>query len=477
MSQHYDIVVGLEVHIQLKTKSKLFCADATDFGAEPNTQVSVISLAHPGTLPMLNSEAINMAVLLGLALDCTISPVGHFDRKHYFYPDLPKGYQTSQLTHPILEGGKLDIGGGQQVAIHHVHLEEDAGKSIHDLYPNLSCIDLNRAGMPLLELVTEPVIHSSDEAFAFLTRLRKLVRWLGICDGNMEEGSLRADANISVKPAGTTVLGTKVEVKNLNSIRNVKRAIESEAARQIALLESGEKVIQQTRGYDADTNTTQPQRDKEEANDYRYFPCPDIPPFTISAEQVARQKQLMPELPEAMAHRFQQQFQLSEQDAAMLTEEPELATYFQEVLKSTSHTKATANWLNGPVRATLNQHGLDWNDWNLPAATLAGIVNIVAEGNVDFSQAAAKLLPAALEEPNGNMADLAAKLGIVAEKDDAQIAGWVKEVIGKMPKEVATYKQGKKNLLGLFIGEVKKLSKGKADPKTTKQLLEDELAK
>lgn len=476
MPQQYDLVVGLEVHIQLKTRSKLFCADATLFGAEPNTQVSAISLAHPGTLPMLNREAVNMAVKLGLALGSDITPIGHFDRKHYFYPDLPKGFQTSQLTHPVLTGGTLAIGPNQQVAIHHVHLEEDAGKSIHDLLPNETCIDLNRAGMPLLELVTEPVIHSSDEAFAFLTQLRKLVRWLGICDGNMEEGSLRADANISIKPAGSTVLGTKVEVKNLNSIRNVKRAIDAEAARQQQLLQAGEKIVQQTRGYEADTNTTHAQREKEEAHDYRYFPCPDIPPFSIHETQIAKVRGIMPEMPEAMAARFQQTG-LSAQDAQAMTEDLVVAQYFENMITAGADAKTSANWLMGPVKAWCNQENRELAEMPLSPERLAEISAIVRSGAVDFSVAAAKLLPAALADANSPITTLAQSLGIVQEKDDNQIATWVQAVLAAMPDKVAEYKKGKKNLLGLFMGEVKRLSSGKADPRLTKQILEDELGK
>ena len=476
MSTAYDLVVGLEVHIQLATQSKLFCADATQFGAEPNTQVSAISLAHPGTLPMLNTEAINMAIKLGLALGSTIQPVGHFDRKHYFYPDLPKGYQTSQLTHPILEGGELFIDDNRSIAIHHVHLEEDAGKSIHDLLPNESCIDLNRAGMPLLELVTEPVIFSSDDAFAFLTNLRKLVRWLGICDGNMEEGSLRADANISVKPAGSTILGTKVEVKNLNSIRNVKRAIEAEEARQIALLQRGEKVVQQTRGYNADTNTTAAQREKEEAHDYRYFPCPDIPPFTILPQQIERIASNMPILPQALKMQFEE-LGLSAKDATEMTDDRETADYFEALVKQGIAAKVAANWLMGPVRTWCNQSAIEFGEFPLPPERLAEIAGLVTAGQVDFSTAANKLLPETILNSDASTMVLATRLGILQEKDNEQITEWVKSVLSAMPEQVIAYKKGKKNLFGLFMGEVKKASKGKADARITKEILEHELAK
>jgi aspartyl-tRNA(Asn)/glutamyl-tRNA(Gln) amidotransferase subunit B len=462
------------VHIQLLTHSKLFCADATGFGAAPNTQVSPISLAHPGTLPMLNKHAVELAIKLGLALQCDISSNSHFDRKHYFYPDLPKGYQTSQLTDPILVGGIVKTGLGD-IPIHHIHLEEDAGKSIHDADDDFTCIDLNRAGMPLLELVTDPAMHSSDEAFAFLTELRKLVRWLGVCDGNMEEGSLRCDANISIRPAGETKLGTKVEVKNLNSIRNVKRAIDAEVARQTSLAQKGERIIQETRGYNADTNTTSGQREKEEANDYRYFPCPDLPPFTTNSTQIAAIASTMPALPHQLKQQFEQELLLPTQDAEVLTEDKDIADYFLELLQAGAPAKPAANWINGPVKSWMNEMQKDITDFPIKATQLVAIIDIVQQGKVNFSTAATKLLPALLATPSTNVGELAATLGLLQQSDAGELETWVMEVLQKMPDKVKEYQKGKKGLIGLFVGEVKKLSKGKADPQVVTKILEEKL--
>ncbi|RYF82418.1 MAG: Asp-tRNA(Asn)/Glu-tRNA(Gln) amidotransferase subunit GatB, partial [Chitinophagaceae bacterium] len=349
-NERYELVIGLEVHAQLMTRSKLFCGDPTNFGAEPNTQVSPVSLAHPGTLPVMNKEVIDLAVTLGLALHCNINRYNYFARKNYFYPDLPKGYQVSQDTAPICTGGYLDIeskDGPHQVVLNRIHMEEDAGKSIHDLEDGYSCIDLNRAGTPLLEIVTEPCLHSAEQAFAFLTSLRKLLRWLNVCDGNMEEGSMRCDANISVRPVGQKELGTRVEVKNLNSIRNVKRAIEIESERLIDLLERGEKVVQQTRSFDADKQTTFALRSKEEANDYRYFPEPDLPAFFLSDEQVAQVKAAMPILPEQLEEKYQQAYNLSAYDAALICSDKDDAAFYEQLVADNSFYKAAANWMNG----------------------------------------------------------------------------------------------------------------------------------
>ncbi|MEI2747636.1 MAG: Asp-tRNA(Asn)/Glu-tRNA(Gln) amidotransferase subunit GatB [Ferruginibacter sp.] len=335
-SDKYQLVIGLEVHAQLLTKSKLFCSDPTTFGAAPNTQVSPVSLAHPGTLPVMNKKAIELAVKLGTALNCEIEQHNYFARKNYFYPDLPKGYQVSQHTAPICKGGQLYIettDGNKYVQLNRIHMEEDAGKSIHDANENYSCIDLNRAGVPLLEIVTEPVIHSADEAFAFLTELRKILRWLEVCDGNMEEGSMRCDANISVRLMGDTHLGKRVEVKNLNSIRNVKRAIEIEKERLIQLVENGNPVVQETRSYDADKNITFSLRSKEDAEDYRYFPEPDLPPFHITAEYISEIKNSLPPLPEVLKDKYTRDFGLSGLDAAALCADKSEVDYFESLIK------------------------------------------------------------------------------------------------------------------------------------------------
>ncbi len=461
----YQPVIGLEVHIQLLTRTKLFCSDHAAYGAAPNTQVSPVSLAHPGTLPVLNREALDFAIQLGLALGSKITRRGWFDRKHYFYPDLPKGYQTTQLNAPIIVGGSL-----AGVAIHHVHLEEDAGKSIHDADPHQSCIDLNRAGVPLLELVTEPVIHDAETAAVFLTELRKLVRWLGICDGNMEEGSLRCDANISLRPAGETKLGTKVEVKNINSIRFVRKAIEAEIKRQAVILDKGEKVIQQTRGYDEVNDTTLAQRDKEEAHDYRFFPCPDLPPFTVTEEQLVKLKEQMPLLPQQQEKVFTD-IGLSAQDAKWLAEEKSFAAYFTLLIQETSATKAAANWMLGPVKKWLNEKHADIENFPGPPAQLASLIDFVESGKVNFSTAASALFPKLAEQPGIKVAELATSLNLIQESDTGVLETWVNEVLGAMPDKVAEYKKGKKGLIGLFVGEVKKKSKGKADPQLTTELI------
>jgi aspartyl-tRNA(Asn)/glutamyl-tRNA(Gln) amidotransferase subunit B len=375
-------------------------------------------------------------------------------------------------------GGQLKVGiGGEEkfVQIHHIHLEEDAGKSIHDADPDYSCIDLNRAGVPLLELVTEPVIRSSEEAYAFLTNLRKLVRWTGICDGNMEEGSLRCDANISIRPVGETKLGTKVEVKNLNSIRNVRRAIDAEVERQTKALQNGETIIQQTRGYDADTNTTAGQRDKEEANDYRYLPCPDLPPFEISDAWLNEVQAMLPELPETLFEKYTSTLGLPAQDAEVLTEEKALSDYFNILVKETPHVKPAANWLLGPVKSWLNGQNADITALPLAPAQLAAVIEIVQSGAVSFSAASSTLLPALLQQPSADVKTLAATLNLVMDSNEDELEAWVSEVLTAMPDKVKEYQKGKKGLIGLFVGEVKKKSRGKADPKKTTALLESRL--
>ena len=467
----YQPVIGLEVHIQLLTRSKLFCADSAAYGGMPNTQVSPISLAHPGTLPVLNKQAVRFAIQLGLALGSQIARKGWFDRKHYFYPDLPKGYQTTQLHAPIIVGGSL-----AGVAIHHVHLEEDAGKSIHDADPENTYIDLNRAGVPLLELVTEPCIHDSATAAKFLTELRKLVRWIGICDGNMEEGSLRCDANVSIRPKGETKLGTKVEIKNINSIRFVRKAIESEVARQIKLTEKGENIIQQTRGYDADNDTTHAQRDKEEAHDYRYFPCPDLPPFTVSEQELEAIRLGMDVLPAEMEIFFTNAG-LPLQDAQVLAEDKDFSQYMQQLLAVTTEPKAAANWMLGPVKKWLNDQHTDIKAFPISALQFGKLVGLTSSGKVNFSMAAAKVFPALIQNPEADPLEIALNLGCLQEANEDALEQWVKEVIEAMPDKVKEYQKGKKGLLGLFVGEVKKRSKGKADPAKATVLLQEMLQK
>lgn len=475
----YELVVGLEVHAQLQSATKLFCADPTAFGADPNTQVSPVSLAHPGTLPRLNRSVIDMAVRFGLSMGCSIQRKNYFARKHYFYPDLPKGYQVSQLQDPICGGGGLHIRsqeGKKWVQLHHIHLEEDAGKSLHDILPDYSCIDLNRAGVPLLEIVTEPCIHSAEDAFLFLTKLRQRLRWTGVCDGNMEEGSMRCDANISVRPVGQEKLGTRVEVKNLNSIRNVRRAIEVEAQRLIGLLESGQTIRQETRHFDAMRGDTIALRSKEEAEDYRYFPDPDLPPFIITEEQLEKIRVSMPVMPEALCRQWQEDYELSEYDASVISAEKETADYFMAVLAHTTKAKAVANWVTGPLKQYSNEQQLGFDALPWKPAQIADLIELTESGQVSFSNASTRLLKACIDEPGTNAIELAKALNLLQERDEGALFTWVDEVLAAMPDKVREYKSGKKGLIGLFAGEVKKRSKGKADMQMVQKIITDKLS-
>ena len=476
--EKYEAVIGLEVHTQLLTKSKLFCGDSTVFGNAPNTNISPVSLAHPGTLPVMNKKAIDYAIKLGLAFNCDIVRNNYFARKNYFYPDLPKGYQVSQHTTPICKNGYVTInveGKEKKVLLNRIHLEEDAGKSIHDADENYTCIDLNRAGVPLLEIVSEPDMHTAEEAFAYVTEIRKIVRYLQICDGNMEEGSMRCDANVSVRLRGDRKLGTKVEVKNLNSIRNVKRAIDFEIARLINILENEEELIQQTRSFDASNGTTFSLRDKEEANDYRYFPEPDLAPFFISDEKIETIKNSLPELPASLEKRFMEQYQLPLSDAKVLCDDRETANLFMNIINHTTNYKAAANWVLGPVKSYLNDNNTSITDIKLSGDTFAKLIEIVDKGMVSFGIAANKIFPVLLQFPDKEPIKIAEDLNVLLEKNDDSLHSWVDEVLSKMPDKVLEYKKGKKNLIGLFSGEIKKISKGKADMKAVSEILNQKL--
>jgi aspartyl-tRNA(Asn)/glutamyl-tRNA(Gln) amidotransferase subunit B len=473
----YEAVIGLEVHAQLRTQSKLFTGDSASFGAEPNTHISPITLGHPGTLPKTNKKAVEYAIMMGLACHCEIERYNYFARKNYFYPDLPKGYQVSQHTTPICKGGFVTIKTKdveKNVQLNRIHLEEDAGKSIHDADENFTCIDFNRAGVPLIEIVTEPDMHSAEEAFQYVTEIRKLVRWIGVCDGNMEEGSLRCDANVSIRLKGETTLGTKVEVKNLNSIRNVKKAIEFEIDRMIAMVEKGETIIQQTRSFDADHDTTFAIRDKEEANDYRYFPEPDLTPFQLTEEFITSIQSKLPALPEELYKKYQT-LGLSEYDSHQLCDEKSASDYFEQTIKYSKNYKAIVNWMAGPLRQALNEKHSNFNDLPITPKTLASLISIVDEGKVNFSIAHLKILPVLLANPKKEPLQVATELNLLQVHGSHDIEVWVNEVLAKMPEKVAEYKKGKKGLMGLFVGEIKKASKGKADPKIATQLLEEKL--
>ena len=474
MDSGFETVIGLEVHAQLLTNSKLFCGDSANFGAEPNTNVSPITLGHPGTLPMLNRKAVEYAVKLGLACNCSITRNNYFARKNYFYPDLPKGYQISQHTSPVCVGGFVTIktsAGTKHIELNRIHLEEDAGKSLHDVDENATAVDFNRAGVPLVEIVTEPCLSSGDEAYAYLTELRKILRYLGVCDGNMEEGSMRCDANISVRRKGETRLGTKVEVKNLNSIRNVKRAIEFESQRLIEILSKGEEVIQQTRSFDAANGTTFALRSKEEANDYRYFADPDLVPFEVSEELISGIRAAIPMLPEQRIEKYMQKFQLPEYDAAVITEEREFADYFEKVIEHTGNYKSASNWMLGPVKSHLNENGLTIKEFALPPAAIAEMIALCDEGKVNFSTASSVIFRELIKDPSKKADNIVSEKNLAQDAGESEINNWVDEVLKKMPDKVTEYRKGKKGLIGLFVGEVKKVSRGKADPKLTNEIL------
>lgn len=471
--EKYEVVVGLEVHAQLATASKLFCGDSAAFGAAPNTHVSPITLAHPGTLPKTNKKAVEYAVKMGLACHCAIAPFTYFSRKNYFYPDLPKGYQISQNVHPICDKGYISIktaDGYRNVMLDHIHLEDDAGKSIHDVYDDYTCVDYNRAGVPLIEIVSLPDMHSAEEAFQYVTEIRRLVRWLGICDGNMEEGSLRCDANVSIRLKGETELGTKVEVKNLNSIRNVKKAIEIEVDRMVALVEKGKKIIQQTRSFDASNDTTFALRDKEEANDYRYFPEPDLAPLELTEEYVSAQKAALPALPQELQLHYQNDFALSAYDAEQLCSDRAISDYFNEVAQLSKNYKAVANWINGPLRQSGN-----FGEANITPRQLAALIALIDDGKMNFSIASAKLLPLLISDPTADPLEIATANNLLQSNDQGQLELWADQALASMLDKVQEYKKGKKGLIGLFVGQVKKLSKGKADPKATMDLLTKKL--
>ena len=479
----YEIVVGLEVHARLLTKSKLFCGDSSVFGDEPNTNISTITLAHPGTLPKMNREAIAFAVKLGLACHSDIEKHNYFARKNYFYPDLPKGYQVSQHTTPICKGGYVTIKtplSEKNVRLNRIHMEEDAGKSLHDVYTNETALDYNRAGVALLEIVTEPDIRSGDEAAAYLTELRKLVRYLEICDGNMEEGSLRCDANVSVRRVGDEKLGTKVEVKNLNSIRNVKTAIEFEADRLIGLLEKGETVLQQTRSFDAMNASTFAIRDKEDAEDYRYFPEPDLTPFALTDDFINSIKETIPVLQKQRIEKYIASYQLGVYDSNALTEEKEFADYFEQLVQLNNvaiKPKSAANWMLGPVKTWLNEKNKAISDFPIKPGRLFQLIKLVEENKLSFSVASSKVFSLLLDNPELDAETAAAKMDLIMDSNSDAILPIADAVLLQFQDKVNDYKKGKKGLLSLFVGEVIKRSKGKADPKIVNEILIQKLNK
>ena len=473
----YEIVVGLEVHAQLLTKSKLFCGDSIAFGAEPNTHVSPVTLGHPGTLPKMNKKAIEFAIKMGLACHCEIVKHNYFARKNYFYPDLPKGYQVSQHTTPICKGGfvKIKADAEKHIRLNRIHLEEDAGKSLHDIDPENTCIDYNRAGTPLIEIVTEPDIRSAEEAFSCLTEIRKLVRYLEICDGNMEEGSLRCDANISVRKKGETQLGTKVEVKNLNSIRNVKRAIDTEAKRLIDILENGGIITQQTRSFDANNGISFAIRDKEDADDYRYFPEPDLTPFNLQDDFIETIRRNIPALQEERIKKYTSALRLSEYDAAVLTEEKAFSDYFENVIQYTDNYKGAANWMLGPVKSWMNENNKEISQFPIQPKQIASLIDLIDSGRISFSAASTKIFSQLINDPSKSPLQIATEENLIQQSDVSILEPVIDQVLIKYADKVKEYKKGKKGLLALFVGEVMRQSKGKADPKITNELLVEKL--
>lgn len=482
MSLHdkYEAVIGLEVHIQLSTKSKMYCADSAEYGGLPNTQVSPISLGHPGTLPFINKRAIEYAVRLGLSVHANIREENQFARKNYFYADLPKGYQITQDKTPICTGGYVNIKTkdvSKTINLTRIHMEEDAGKSMHDQDPFDSLIDLNRAGVPLLEIVSEPDLRSGDEAYVYLNEIRKLVRYLEICDGNMEEGSLRCDANISVRLRGAKEFGKKVEVKNMNSFRNVQRAIEFEIDRHIECLEKGEEIKVETRSFDAIAGTTFALRSKETANDYRYFPEPDLQPVLVNENYIAEIKSKLPELPQVLFERYTKEFKLTEYDANILTELKAEAIYFNQLTSICKNYKAAANWMIGPIRGFLNENALSIQQFPLSVEKIAGVIELIDENKISFAAASQKLFNELIKQPTESPESLAQSLNIIQESNVGALQELVNEAIAKYPEKVTEYKGGKTGLLAMFMGEVMKLSKGKADPKVASQLVKETLDK
>ena len=475
----WETVIGLEVHVQLSTASKLFSGTSTEFGAAPNTQASIYDLAMPGTLPVLNKEALKMAVKFGLAIDAEIGRMSVFDRKNYFYPDLPKGYQTSQLDHPTVGKGKLviDMEDGTQktIGVTRAHMEEDAGKSLHEDFHGKSGIDLNRAGTPLLEIVSEPDLRSAKEAVAYLKKLHSIILYLGISDGDMSQGSMRCDANVSIRPKGATEYGTRTELKNINSFRFVEKAINIEVERQIDIIEDGGRIIQETRLYDSDRNETRSMRSKEVANDYRYFPEPDLLPVVIDDAFIEAVRQTLPELPDVKKARFQEQYGLSEYDAMVLSSDLATADYFEAVAEASGDAKLSANWVMGDLQAVLNAGELPIAKSPVSAGALAGLIARIKDDTI--SSKIAKTVFEAMVAGEGDADSIIESKGLKQVTDTGAIEKLVNDVIAGNPAQVQQFKEGKEQVIGFFVGQVMKASQGKANPGQVNKMLKEKLSK
>ncbi len=475
----FEAVIGLEVHVQLLTKSKVFSPDANKFGSEPNQHIHVISLGHPGSMPKLNKKALEYAIEMGLACHSEITRYNFFDRKNYFYPDLPKGYQVTQDKTPVCKGGYVEIAFDtetpRKIVLHKIHMEEDAGKLMHVDGKDISAVDYNRAGVPLIEIVTDPMITSSQDAGLFLTEIRKMVRFLGISDGHMEEGSLRCDANVSIRKKGVTTLGNKVEVKNLNSIRYVQKAIEVEIERQTNLTLQGQPIISETRLFDPEKNQTYGMRMKEELNDYRYFPEPDLAPFVVDDAMLEGIRNKMAKLPRQYFDDFTQKYSLPAYDALVLTEKRDFAHLFEDTIAHTKCYKQVSNWLMGPIKSYSKENGISLAKLKLTGVMLADLVNLVEKGTVSYTVCCQNIFPEALKTGKAPH-DIAHDMNLVQESDSDVLLPIIEEVIAQNADKVQMYRNGKKGLLGMFMGEVMKKTKGKADPKLANQLLVESLA-
>ncbi|MGH7655520.1 MAG: Asp-tRNA(Asn)/Glu-tRNA(Gln) amidotransferase subunit GatB [Gemmatimonadaceae bacterium] len=469
MTAKYEMIVGLEVHVQLKTRTKAFCRCSTSFGDPPNTNTCPVCLALPGALPVLNERAVELATRAALALGLDVHERSVFARKNYFYPDLPKGYQISQADRPLAERGTLAIGGGRSIGITRIHMEEDAGKSVHDRFPGFTAIDLNRAGVPLIEIVSEPEIRSSAEAGAYLRALREILLYAEVSDCSMEEGSLRVDANVSARPFGEAAYRTRTEIKNLNSFSNVERALELEFARHCAVYDSGGSIVQQTMLFDAHKNEVRGARSKEGSHDYRYFPEPDLPPLVLSTAWIQGIRYGLPELPVARRSRYTSDLGLSEADAAVLTASRDLGDYFEDAVAASSDPKMAANWVMSEVSASLNESGVDIRAFRVKPAALGELILQVKNGAL--SNTAAKTVFATMLKEGGRAAEIAKRDGLLQVGDDSALLGWIDEVWVEHPEESARFAGGERKLQGVLVGFVMKKSKGRADPKKVNQLL------